>query len=93
MDSLEAWLRTMFLFFSANTYDPQRLRTRLHDAPKQIEDFRARFVAVLRDRPLTPDDWERHMDFDFDSTDELYEHLQAIYDFLFEDGPFPNGPH
>lgn len=93
MDSLETWLETMFLFFSANTYDPERLKANLEASPTHTRHFRGRFVVVLRDRPLTPDDWERRMDLGFDSADELYEHLQDIYSFLFEDGPFPDGPH
>ena len=51
--------------------------------------FQERFAVVLRDRPLRIGDWERHMSLDFDSTDDLYAHLRAVYDFLFETGPFP----
>ena len=89
MDSLDAWLGTMFLFCSANTYDPERLKAYLGGAPKRAGGFQERFAVVLRDRPLRIGDWERHMGLDFDSTDDLYAHLRAVYDFLFETGPFP----
>lgn len=91
MDSLESWKYTMRLFCSANSFDPRRLKQGVKRAPARASEFRARFDWVLSERPFTWSQWEKEFDTSFydDEDDELYKHLQSIYDYLFLGGPMP----
>lgn len=89
MVSIESWKRTMFPLCGPETYDPDTLKAGLEIDPDDSRRFRERFEAVLRDRPLTADEYERDIGFRFDNDEEMYGYLREMFGFLFEDGPFP----
>ena len=89
MVGLEGWKNTMFLFCSANVFEPHELKKRLLKNPEGARDFKARFEVVLREKPFTAQAWEDEFDTSFDEDEEVQEHLQAIYDYLFLDCPMP----
>ena len=79
----------MFLLCGAETYDPDSLKAGLSENWIEAGDFRSRFEAILRDRPLGAQEYERDIGFHFDTDQELYHYLSAMYAFLFENGSFP----
>lgn len=89
MVSFNGWKHTIYLYCSANVMHPQRLKSMLAERPEKAQDFRARFEIVLRDKPFTAQAWEDEFDTSFDEDEEVHAHLQAIYDYLFLDGPIP----
>lgn len=89
MVSLDSWKETMFLLCGPETYDPDSLKEGLVENSIEARDFRNRFEAILRDRPLGAQEYERDIGFHFDTDEELYRYLAAMHAFLFESGPFP----
>ncbi len=89
MVSLESWKKTMFLFCSANVFQPHELKIGLQEDLIGAPAFKARFESVLREKPFTAQSWEDEFDTSFDEDEEVHQHLQAIYNFLFLDGPIP----
>lgn len=80
----------MFLYFSANAYDPPALRQRLNDNPAAAAGFRRRFDEVLKDRPIAAEEYSKLVNIEFDTEIGLYRYLGAVHDFLFRNGPFPD---
>ena len=89
MVSFESWKKTMRLLCSANMFLPHELKAGLQEDPEGAREFKARFEAVLREKPFTAQAWEDEFDTSFDEDEEVQEHLQANYDYLFLDCPMP----
>lgn len=89
MVSLESWKKTMYLFCSANVFLPHRLKSGLEKDPIGSPAFKSRFEIILQEKPFTAQGWEDEFDTSFDEDEEVHEHLQAIYDYLFLGGPVP----
>lgn len=79
----------MRLLCSANMFLPHELKISLQEDSANAPAFKTRFEAVLRDKPFTAQAWEAEFDTSFDEDEEVHQHLQAIYDSLFLDGPVP----
>jgi hypothetical protein len=90
MDRFEPWLETMYTFGSSELYDLDRLKTYLSKNEAQRNFVQAGFDEVLMLRPFTALDWEKQMNFDHESDDDLYDFLSALYKFLFADGRYPD---
>ncbi len=89
MDRFEPWLETMYYYCSSELYDLDRLKAYLAENEGKEAFVKRRFEEVLAERPFTALDWEKRMNFEHESDDDLYEFLSALYGFLFEDGPYP----
>ncbi len=89
MITLEYWHDYMHLYCHANAFRPSALKRDLGTDPDFLERFRQRFEWVLATKPIAAREWERRNETSFDEDEELYEHLQQIYDFMFRDGPHP----
>ncbi|MEZ5778092.1 MAG: hypothetical protein R3E44_06990 [Paracoccaceae bacterium] len=79
----------MFLLCGPETYDPDGLKAGLEIDRDETRRFRERFEAILRDKPLTVEEYEKDIGFHFENDEEMYRYLRAMFSFLFEDGPFP----
>ncbi|WP_030668319.1 hypothetical protein [Streptomyces sp. NRRL B-1347] len=51
-----------------------------------VDGVRKGFVDLLRERSATIGDYERLTDVEFPDEDALYDYLQGMYAYLFEDG-------
>ena len=89
MITFEYWHELMHLYCDANAFSPGDLKTDLGSNPDFRERFRQRFDWVLQTQPISAQEWEDRNDTSFDEDEELHEHLQQIYDFMFRDGPHP----
>ena len=89
MVSLARCKSTMYVSCSTNVFRPHELKKRFQGDPEDARAFKARFEVVLREKPFTAKAWEDEFDTSFDEEEEVQEHLQAIYDYLFLDCPMP----
>ena len=85
----EAWLSDIGLFCGGNTYDPSKLRQITAEKSEWSERLKSNFEHVLVSKQLSALDYEEKVEIEFASDGELYGYLQQLYDYLFEDGPFP----
>lgn len=85
----EAWLDDMFLYCGANVYGPDRLKEELAWSSEWSERLRRNFDYVLENRSLTADDYARRTDVEFENDEALFAYVEALRDFLFADGPYP----
>lgn len=90
MDRFEPWLEALYFFCSSELYDLDRLKTHLSKNEDQRNFVQAGFEEILTLRPFTALDWEKRMNFDHESDDDLYDFLSALYKFLFNGGPYPD---
>jgi hypothetical protein len=89
MDRFKPWLETMYFYCSSELYDLDRLKSYLARNPGQREFIEEKFQQILDERPFTALDWERYMNLDQESDEDLYTFLKKLYAFLFADGPYP----
>ncbi|MER6572957.1 hypothetical protein ABT288_44145 [Streptomyces sp. NPDC001093] len=52
-----------------------------------VQQVREGLSQVLRERSLSIEDYERLSDIEFPGDESLYEYLQSMYAYLFEDRP------
>jgi len=55
--------------------------------PEPDRRLKAQFKRVLVERPYTFKTWEELTAVSLDTDEELYDHVQRVYDYLFNDGP------
>ena len=79
----QAWLDDMFLYCGANVYGPDKLKEELGWSSEWSERLRRNFDYVLENRSLTAEDIE------FENDEALFAYVEALRDFLFSDGPYP----
>lgn len=79
-------LKDIELYCGGNTNDHVKLKEIIAIPSEWSERLKRNIGRVLVDRPLTALDYEKHVDFDA----EMYTYLQRLYDFLFDDGTFPD---
>ena len=89
MDRFEPWLQYMFMYCSAELNDLDRLKAELANNQGRRDFVQSRLRQILTERPLTAVDWEKRMNFALENDDELYEFLDALHQFLFADGAYP----
>ncbi len=89
MDRFKPWLETMYFYCSSELYDLDRLKSYIAGNPGQREFIQEKFQQILDERPFTALDWEKYMNLDQESDEELYAFLKKLYAFLFSDGPYP----
>jgi hypothetical protein len=82
----QAWLDDMFLYCGANVYGPDKLKEELAWSSEWAERLRRNFDHVLKNRSLTADDYA---DIEFENDEMLFAYVEALRDFLFLDGPYP----
>lgn len=87
MTHMEVFEGFIGFLLSANSFDPRELKLDLEFHPDRLLICRAAFEWVLSNRPYTAQQWEDERETSFDENDELYAHLQAVYDYIFNDGP------
>ncbi|MEU1116301.1 MULTISPECIES: hypothetical protein [unclassified Streptomyces] len=56
-------------------------------AESYVQSVRSGLAEILRDRTLTVGDYERLTNIEFPDVDSLYEYLEQLSAYLFEDGP------
>lgn len=89
MSYYEKWLETMFLFCSSEVYDLNRLKSYVSKGNQPQVEFKEQFEEVMAVRPFSAEDWEKEMNFSHVNDDDLYEFLDALYQFLFANGAYP----
>lgn len=89
MPNYETWLETMFLFCSSEVYDLNRLKSYVLEGKQPQIEFKKQFEEVMATRPFSAEDWENEMNFSHENDDDLYEFLDALYQFLFANGACP----
>lgn len=79
------------LYCHANNFDMGKFKHQV-----QVEKWRERhptfkddFQRVILERLVTMDEHVGLTEIDFDTDDELFEHLQKIFDCVYADGPDP----
>lgn len=90
MDRFKPWLETMYFYCSSELYDLDRLKLYLAENVRQREFIQETFLVILDERPFTSLDWEKYMNLDQDSDEDLYAFLTGLYAFLFKDGSYPD---
>lgn len=85
----QAWLDDMFLYCGANVYGPDKLKEELGWSSEWSEHLRWNFDYVLENRSLTADDYARRTDIEFENDEALFAYVEALRDFLFSNGPYP----
>ena len=53
-------------------------------SPEYAESLKEGFEELLRDRELSPGDYDGLTHVEFESEDALYDYLRGVYDFLFQ---------
>jgi len=84
-----SFLREIGLYCHANCYDPDGLRQRLAPPSEWSERLRRNFDYVLENRSLTARDYSRRTDIEFENDETMFAYVEALRDFLFADGPYP----
>jgi len=77
------------LYCNANNFDMNGLRDQIQvDRWKTLHPtFKNDFKKIVSERLISAHEYLDLAEEDFDTEDELYEHLQAIFDYLYNDGP------
>lgn len=83
------WTSAIHLFAHTNNYDLQALKEGLAENPAAYEVVRRQFDEVLRTRPVTVEWYAEHANDVLEDEEELYRYLQEMYDYLFNEGPWP----
>lgn len=89
MDRFKPWLETMCFYCSSELYDLDRLKSYIAGNPGQREFIQDKSRQILDERSFTAADWEKEMNFSHESDDDLYQFLNALYQFLFANGAYP----
>jgi len=86
----QAWLQDIRLYCGGNTNDPAKLKENVTHPSEWAERLKRNFSHVLAEQVLTAMDYEDETDISFDEDAELYAYLWRLYNYLFENGPFPD---
>lgn len=89
MDRFEPWLQTMYFYCSSELYDLDRLKADLANNLEKRDFIQSQLRQILSQRPFTAMDWEERMNLEHQNDDDLYEFLDALYQFLFKNGAYP----
>ena len=87
MNGFEAFEGFAYWYLNANHFDPESRKQSLGLKPNSDRILREQFKRVLVERPYTFETWEDLTVVSLDTDEELYDHLQRVYDYLFNDGP------
>ncbi len=89
MDRYEPWLQAMYFYCSSELYDLDRLKADVVNNQGKRDFIQSQLKQILTERPFTASDWEKRMNLEHQNDDDLYEFLNALYQFLFEGGAYP----
>lgn len=89
MKGFEEFAGFAYWHLNANHFDPERAKQNLGRKPEPDRRLRAQFARVLTERPYTFETWEDLTAVSLDTDEELYDHLQHVYDYMFNEGGYP----
>jgi hypothetical protein len=87
------WQETIMCYFTADSFEPEKLKTRLQSDPNWNESFRRAFEVVLATGDFNSADWSRDVNFHFRSEREVANWLRVIFNFLYFSGFAPDAPN
>lgn len=88
----QAWLDEMVFYSGGNAYGYPQLKEAVGCNGEWSDRYRKNFDHVLAERKLTALEYEKRAEVNFDTDAELYQELSKLYLYLFQDGPYPDGP-
>ena len=83
------WMMTVHLFLHGDNYNLDELKAAVAEGSEWIERVQRQFEEVLRTRPASVDWYIEHANADLGDEETLYRYLQAVYDYVFRDGAWP----
>ncbi|MCB2138910.1 MAG: hypothetical protein KDD95_02080 [Rhodobacteraceae bacterium] len=86
------WRNSILCYLSADSFEPEVLKARLHASPGWREEFRLAFEAALAANNFNIVEWQRDLNFQFGSDRELRAWLEKVFKFLFASGGTPTAP-
>ena len=89
MNGFEAFEGFAYCYLNANHFDPESRKQSLGRKPEPDRRLRVQFKRVLDERPYTFENWEDLTAVSLDTDEELYVHLRQVYQYLFDEGPYP----
>lgn len=89
MRGFEEFEGLAYFYLNANHFDPETAKQSLGWKPEPDGKLREQFRRVLDERPYTFATWEDLTAVSLDTDEELYEHLRQVYQYLFDEGPYP----
>lgn len=89
MNGFEEFEGFAYGYLNANHFDPETVKQSLGRKPEPDRRLRAQFKQVLDERPYTFETWEDLTAVSLDTDEELYDHLQRVYQYLFHEGSYP----
>lgn len=89
MSGYEVFEGFTYWYLNANHFDPERRKQSLGLKPDSDGKLKEQFKLVLEEQPYTFETWEDLTAVSWDTDEELYDHLQRVYQYLFHEGPYP----
>lgn len=86
------WHDTLLCYLSADSFEPETLKTRLQNTSGWSDEFRSAFEAALIANDFNLAEWQRDFNFHISSDQELQAWLRKVFEFLFTSGTVPNAP-
>ena len=83
--------RMVTLYCHANDFDLAALREQVRDDKWLAINptFKDDFAKVIDERMFSPDEYFRLTGVDYESAEEVAEHLEKVFNFVYNDGPHP----
>lgn len=91
-DSYPKIVWAMDCYFHANNFDLDGFKDQLANRVWQDANptFKDDFKTVIAKRLISMKEHVDLTEIDFETDDELYDHLQKIFDYIYNDGKHPN---